>query len=217
MSNFKPASPTTTLKDLIHVKENLFSIDFCDLVIQEYCNDDSWFESRTLKKKDSPGSEFELSAVGRTSESLKISDKQVILKNLETRKKIDEEIFNSLIKELELYVSQTPYVHVTQDCGYTLLRYKPGCYFSEHCDALMGPARDLNGEYLPETFAPRHISAVVLLNNDYEGGELSFFNGEYKIPIKRGCGIFFPSYRLFPHQVSPVEKGIRYSIITFFS
>ena len=33
----------------------------------------------------------------------------------------------------------------------------------------------------------------MILNNDYEGGELAFFNGEYKLNPKKGDIVIFPS------------------------
>ena len=55
-----------------------------------------------------------------------------------------------------------------------------------------------------------------LLNNDYEGGEFVFW-GDYKVEIKKGSVLAFPSIYLFPHEVKPVTKGVRYSWISWRS
>ena len=64
---------------------------------------------------------------------------------------------------------------------------------------------------------PRSISAIFILNNDYEGGELSFkdqITGEqFTIENKPGRLIMWPSNFIFPHSVAPVTKGMRYSIV----
>jgi predicted 2-oxoglutarate/Fe(II)-dependent dioxygenase YbiX len=64
---------------------------------------------------------------------------------------------------------------------------------------------------------PRQFSLILLLNNDYEGGDLIFnntkYNDEYKIKTQPGRLIVWPSNFLFPHKVEEVTKGKRYSIV----
>ena len=66
---------------------------------------------------------------------------------------------------------------------------------------------------------PRTLSGIFLLNNDYEGGELSFRNldktGEENIPVEPNRMIVWPSNFLFPHTVKPVKKGTRYSVVAW--
>tara|TARA_R110000737_G_scaffold61939_1_gene89317 strand:+ start:422 stop:1048 length:627 start_codon:yes stop_codon:yes gene_type:complete len=56
----------------------------------------------------------------------------------------------------------------------------------------------------------RKISMSLILNDDYEGGELEIF-GQPKDYYGQGSIIFFPSWML--HRVTPVTKGIRYSLV----
>ena len=58
------------------------------------------------------------------------------------------------------------------------------------------------------------LSCLGVLNNDYEGGEFVMFD-DYKIDIKKGELLIFPSSFLYPHKVNPVTKGIRYSDISW--
>jgi PKHD-type hydroxylase len=64
----------------------------------------------------------------------------------------------------------------------------------------------------------RKLSLSVQLSEpeDYEGGSLMLYNGEepMTLPKTRGTGLFFPSYSL--HEVTPVTKGIRYSLVAWF-
>ena len=65
---------------------------------------------------------------------------------------------------------------------------------------------------------PRTISLIYLLNNDYEGGDLIFFdqtknNEEYVVEKKANRAIIFPSNFIFKHTVTPVKKGTRFSIV----
>tara|TARA_R110000823_G_scaffold304891_1_gene426678 strand:- start:1035 stop:1595 length:561 start_codon:yes stop_codon:yes gene_type:complete len=64
---------------------------------------------------------------------------------------------------------------------------------------------------------PRTLSAIFILNNDYEGGELCFKNpdgsGEFSINKKANSVVIWPSNFLYPHTVKPVTKGTRFSIV----
>ena len=58
------------------------------------------------------------------------------------------------------------------------------------------------------------LSIICLLNDDYEGGELVFFEDKILTP-SQGDVIIFPSNFLFPHEVKPITKGIRYSVVSW--
>ena len=66
---------------------------------------------------------------------------------------------------------------------------------------------------------PRTMSCILLLNNDYEGGNLCFRNpdgsGEREVEIKPNRMIIWPSNFLYPHTVKPVTKGKRYSVVAW--
>jgi predicted 2-oxoglutarate/Fe(II)-dependent dioxygenase YbiX len=52
------------------------------------------------------------------------------------------------------------------------------------------------------------------LNDDYEGGELVFWESE-TIKLKAGSIMIFPSNFMYPHKVMPVTKGTRYSYVSW--
>jgi|21_taG_2_1085346.scaffolds.fasta_scaffold16312_4 PKHD-type hydroxylase len=58
----------------------------------------------------------------------------------------------------------------------------------------------------------RKMSAVVILNDDYEGGKLEIWNTDVdKLDQKSGSMVVFPSYML--HRVLPVTSGLRKSLV----
>lgn len=64
----------------------------------------------------------------------------------------------------------------------------------------------------------RKLSLSIQLSNpeDYDGGVCELLFGDDKrIPLKshRGAGLLFPSY--FPHHVTPVTRGMRYSLVAW--
>ncbi len=86
-----------------------------------------------------------------------------------------------------------------------LLKYSaPSKGYDWHLDIGMGDA------------STRKISISILLNEDYEGGNLSFFtDGETDIKPDLGTAIAFPSY--LPHRVLPVTKGVRWSLVCWIA
>lgn len=64
--------------------------------------------------------------------------------------------------------------------------------------------------------AIRTVSAVVYLNDDYEGGELGFSRLD-DLVIKPSIGdiVVFPSAYLYEHESKPVLQGTKYSIAVF--
>ena len=106
--------------------------------------------------------------------------------------------------------------------GMQITRYKKKGFYGFH--------RDGGGDHFSTHDAPennfkhgrvRKLSMSILLNDSYEGGrfEISSYDKE-KCTIsapefnKAGSIIIFPSYT--EHRVSPVTKGVRYSLVVWF-
>ena len=57
------------------------------------------------------------------------------------------------------------------------------------------------------------------LNNEYKGGELIFTdqkdNEIKKLKLSKGSIVFFPSNFMYPHKISPITKGTRYSVVAW--
>ena len=54
------------------------------------------------------------------------------------------------------------------------------------------------------------LSIIMNFNDDYEGGDLIFWD-DYKVDLGEGDVVVFPSLFLFPHRVEEVTENIRYS------
>lgn len=122
--------------------------------------------------------------------------------NTDIRKSIDNELFNCAGEAIKRYNELFPTAMIAQDSGYELLRYKEGQFYKEHTDSF--------------NLRPRSVSCSFMLNDDYEGGEFAFFNQDLKFKPKKGAVLMFPSNFMYPHEIMPVIRGIRYSIITWF-
>jgi|TARA_E500000318_G_scaffold41135_1_gene39252 predicted 2-oxoglutarate/Fe(II)-dependent dioxygenase YbiX len=69
------------------------------------------------------------------------------------------------------------------------------------------------------TNATRHLSIIMNLNNDYQGGDLIFTDQKHKeikrLKLGKGSIVFFPSNFMYPHSIQPITKGTRYSIVAW--
>ena len=64
--------------------------------------------------------------------------------------------------------------------------------------------------------ANRSLAVVLGLNDDYEGGQIAFFDGTTRLRVGRGQALVFPSTYLYPHQDEAVTRGTRYSLVSWF-
>ena len=101
-----------------------------------------------------------------------------------------------------------------------LTRYKKGGFYNWHSD---GKGCHLSSNTYgedPNKYV-RKLSMTILLNSNYSGGEFQFCSYRQReevisTPEIGGTGtvIVFPS--AMDHQVKPVTKGIRYSLVGWF-
>ncbi len=67
------------------------------------------------------------------------------------------------------------------------------------------------------TAATRKISMSLLLNEDYEGGEICFRSSEYERCTRpeKGEAVIFSSF--LSHKVKPITKGERFVVVAWFT
>ncbi len=82
-----------------------------------------------------------------------------------------------------------------------VLKYSTGQEYKAHADSGPGLIRD--------------ISAILYLNDDYEGGELEFPYFDVKIKPSAGMYILFPSSFPYAHIAHPVISGTKYAVVTW--
>jgi hypothetical protein len=84
---------------------------------------------------------------------------------------------------------------------YNLLKYRSGEEYKAHYDG----GSDLG----------RAISAIVYLNDNYEGGEIEFPLHKVKLKPEAGMMILFPSNYAYQHIAHPVTSGTKYALVTW--
>ena len=187
---------TSTLESYIKILEDEVPTSLCKRILDEYANSDDWAPAQVVDP-DSPVRE-DL----RNCSIIYMSSEECIQKNQVVRSKLDEDLHTVLQKVATKYAETFPNINISMDTGYNLLRYETGQFYTTHCD-----------DYKED---PRVLSCTVSLNDDYDGGEFSFFNDEMLVRTNTGGVICFPSNFMYPHGVREVVGGTRYAIVTWF-
>ena len=182
------------IHDYILVIKNALTNLLCDAILEEYKNSDEWVDTEVgpgIVKKNI-----------RNCQAIVTSYPHIIEKNKKVRFKIDKYIMVSANECIKKYNTKFPHCRIQEDSGYELLKYPEGCFYTQHTDSFKA--------------RPRAVSCSFILNDDFEGGEFAFFDRELKYKLEKGDALLFPSNFMYPHEVMPVTKGTRYSIITWF-
>jgi predicted 2-oxoglutarate/Fe(II)-dependent dioxygenase YbiX len=185
-----------SLESYIHVFKNAVGDDLCDRIISEYKNSNEW----GLGVMNEAYNEDI-----RNCNLIPISSYDSMQKNETIRKAIDHDLFSCVSQSISKYQEKHPKCVYRKDTGYDLLRYEVGQYIKSHIDV-----------GITDAMMARQISCSIALNNDFEGGDFAFFNGELSYRLEKGDILMFPSGFMYPHEVLPVTSGTRYSIITWF-
>ena len=183
------------LKDYILVLENVIPDKLCNDILNEYENSNEWLDTTI-------GSKGYINKETRNCTTIGMSLNETIEKNKNIRKNLDDKVFECTKKTIKIYNEKFKQANISKDTGYNLLKYEKGGFFTQHVDSF--------------TEIPRTISCSFTLNDNFKGGEFSFFNNTLVYSLKKGSAIMFPSNFLYPHSVLPVIDGTRYSIVIWF-
>ena len=139
-----------------------------------------------------------------------------IIKNSEERVKMDDvwfregqpffkDILDSFSEVIKKYHAQHELFTCQRHYDFRLNKYSVDGFMSKHIDNI----HHSHGQ----KYGYPQVSALLFLNDDYEGGEFIVADVEYT--TKKGSAIIFPSNFMFPHEVKIIKKGTRYSIVTW--
>lgn len=181
------------IKDYIQVTENTLPIETISSLIK-FCGKLD-FKKGGLSEQgiiDENIRKVEVHGLSRLSESLT----EIHWLNL---------LVNIIKQNTFLYKQKFPHFDMGRILDISVLKYQDSGHYDWHTDH--------------STTIPRTLSTILLLNNDYVGGELCFKDEiskeEMTVETKPGRMIIWPSNFMFPHKVNPVKKGVRYSIVSW--
>jgi len=92
-----------------------------------------------------------------------------------------------------------------------ILRYRRGSHYRLHADS----ERYIKERKVWQKTMDRDVSLLLYLNEDFSGGELSFFAMNYVFRPKVGDLLFFPSDHRYAHIAHEVTGGTRYVIVSW--
>jgi predicted 2-oxoglutarate/Fe(II)-dependent dioxygenase YbiX len=190
MNNFN-----AELKDLIYVNKQVIPTDVCDSVL-ENINQKEWEKHRWNNKNNY-----------QFSYDTKELDVQ------EATPDLDGILAPYILQTIDNYIENYFFDPLNSEgliskfCPLRFNRYSEGQMMRQHCDHIT-TLFDGNERGIPV------LSIVLNLNDDYEGGELYFWN-DYNSLLGKGDIVIFPSGFLFPHGVKEVVKGKRYSAVSW--
>lgn len=158
------------LLEYIKVYDNIFTPEECEMILDEYQNCEHWAPAGV---SSSNTQNFNV----RNCDIISISTPQIINKNRLHRDMIDKMIFKKANGAAQRYIKDFPTCFLKSDSGYDLLRYKNGGFYREHTDSYQEQ--------------PRTVAMSINLNDDYDGGNMAFFNQEVQIRAGAGSVIMF--------------------------
>ena len=124
--------------------------------------------------------------------------------------KIVPELSKKLSDEISNEFKLKGYIVEFENQNYQFTKYEIGGHFDWHRDSA-------------ETgiYANRFCSIVIILNNEYTGGELEInteLNGDESIiTLDNSIGNLHVFLSQVLHRVKPIEAGVRYSLVSWFS
>lgn len=121
--------------------------------------------------------------------------------NILSADSIDDIVYKYITEASSKFCNTFPHFNLTQDTGYQILRYKPGGKYDYHTDQ--------HATY------NREVTIILNLNDEYEGGNLCHIKDNHMTKMGKGDIIIFPANFMYPHRITPITSGVRYSIVTW--
>jgi predicted 2-oxoglutarate/Fe(II)-dependent dioxygenase YbiX len=176
-----------SLLDYVQFLPKEIPADFCDEILRNVEERNKWLEATIMS--------------GEVYKEIR----DVNLVGLREWPELDQQMYEILNGLLINYAEIHPDIVVSKDEGYTILRYSPGQYYRKHTD---------HG-----TTIPRALSCVIGLTDkgDYKGGKFSMWDGAMEYKLGKGDVLLFPANYLYPHEVTKIKWGTRYTIVTWFN
>lgn len=177
------------LYDYVKIYKNFISDAFCDQVVKEL--------------KEVKWREHTFYSVERNEYTSNGEDALVYYDEINSSKKLME-ITWKIIHQYVCNDINFPWMNGwTAFSGTKFNRYDINTSMNEHCDHIYS-LFDGTKRGVPI------LTVLGALNNDYEGGELIFFEDQ-TIDLKKGDVMVFPSNFMYPHKVCSITDGERYS------
>lgn len=183
------------MSDLCFHKKGFLTEEECQYLISSYENQNN--EER-FKEVSTDANDGKLKQSTFTAGQIKPASEEYYFLEKKLREAFLD--YEEYLKDLGLY---NPLILNFSQFGHSwrILKYEEGEKIHPHLDHAFF----------------NYFSITFNLNNEYEGGEFTFFNGKFTPDLGKGDLMIFPSDLFWLHEVKPVKKGSRYSFNTFMT
>lgn len=185
------------LKDYVKIYDDFLDLKTCKKIVKQLKKLNDWETHRFYQSNSGQYVSYEKELAVTMGSS--IEETQII--NQKMWFTIEQYIVKDFGYMKEWFGGWNGYQHVRYN------RYSVDTRMKLHCDHIHSMF-DGNKKGIPT------LSILGSLNDDYEGGELIFWEQE-KIELKAGQIMVFPSNFMYPHKVTEVTKGTRYSFVSW--
>lgn len=179
------------LEDYIKIYKNSIDKDTCDLIIKEL-DKVSWSQHKFY------------SSAGLVDHGKEPFE---YLGKLSIDNKIKQIIWNSLKKYILDDINFEWFPGWSNFSNIKFIKYPLGSEMTNHCDHIHSLFDGIN-KGIPV------LTIIGLLNDEFDGGNLIMFDDQL-IKLEAGDIIIFPSIFLYPHKISMVTNGTRYSFVSW--
>ena len=165
----------------------VLSRDLCDAIVKIAEENDIWNDT----------------TIGEGALDKNIRDASVF--NFEESDPLNGWFTLQLWEKIKEYNKKYKFLQLSKNEPPQILKYDIGQHYKAHTDQ--------------GTLFNRSLSTVVSLSDsdEYEGGNLEFPEQGLSYKLNKGEGVFFPSNFMYPHKVTPVMNGERYSLVTWIA
>lgn len=198
------------IEDYLFLKEGFLPDDFCDFSTDILSK--APFKKHDYDKKEEEQYALNTEELAVESETLDIPAlsnlNNMMIRNELAR--IDNDIIIRMGDALHEYLTSFDYNWMRGWGGYSPpkhIRYTPGQEMQAHWD-------NVNSIFPGEPTGIPMVSMIGFLNDGYEGGDM-FLCEDKKIDAKKGSLLIFPSSFMYPHQITPITKGVRHSYVSW--
>ena len=137
----------------------------------------------------------------------KNSEERVVMDDVWIRKdnKFYEPLKGCFVKAVRQYEFDFPRFLCEHTTDFRINKYGVGGFMSEHIDNI----HHSHGQ----KWGYPHVTILLYLNDDYDGGEFVVAGKEIK--PNKGSAIVFPANFMYPHEAKIVTEGTRWSVLAW--
>lgn len=169
----------------------LYQPSACRSIVEQAKEVDAWKEAKVSED-----------AKGVFSPATRLEARRASVLAPARRSEISREFDEKMESLIKPFVKEVWGVHIRQHAETHFVRYRPGNYYRPHSDT--GLHR-----------SDRYFTIICYLNDDFEGGETSFPQLNYRVAPCSGKAVIFPATYL--HCAEPVTFGEKYVLVSWLT